>query len=124
MGKEFSGLGSEESTPNVLMSEIKESAVREVKCFCPLGMHASSPCSYKSCVLVTQVDRSPPYPKRFFSLSHSTYRDTFMFLNSRGQQKVQTLNMHPVPSSKGTIPAYGLKMGVELGVRGSEGRVA
>lgn len=98
--------------------------MREIKCFCLLGMHASSFCSNKSCDLVAQVDRSPPYQERFSSVSHSTYRDTFMFLDSLGQQKVQTLNVQPVPSSEGTIPAYDLKMGVELGVRGSEGRVA
>lgn len=43
---------------NVLMSEIEESAMKEVKCFCLLGLRASSFCSNKRYVLVTSVVRS------------------------------------------------------------------
>lgn len=43
---------------NVLMSEIEGPAMKEVKCFCLLGMHASSFCSNKRYVLVTSVVRS------------------------------------------------------------------
>lgn len=61
MEKELSGLGSEQSLShsvdmlaiNVLMSEIKEPVMKEVKYFCLLGMRASSFCSSESYDLVT-----------------------------------------------------------------------